>query len=88
MKNINNKQLSVLDKLFSYLEKLDSIENNRFQETQYHINRYEDVDVEIDIKYDIEAEPWEESVLAEISNIYEVAKEHNIYFFDCPFQFF
>ena len=58
MKNINNKQLSVLDKLFSYLEKLDSIENNRFQETQYHINRYEDVDVEIDIKYDIEAEPW------------------------------
>lgn len=88
MKNINNKQLSVLDKLFSYLEKLDSIENNRFQETQYHINRYEDVDVEIDIKYDIEAEPWEESVLAEISNIYEVAKEHNIYFFDCPFKIY
>lgn len=86
MKNNNNTQLSVLHKLFSYFEELDTIENNRFQKTQYYHNRYEDVDIEIDIKYDIEAEPWEESILAEISNIYEIAKEQNIYFFDCPFK--
>lgn len=88
MKNINNKQLSVLNKLFSYFQELDTIENKRFQETQYHISRYGDVDVKIDIKYDIEAEPWKESILVEISNIYEIAKEHNIYFFDCPFKIY
>lgn len=86
MKNNNIKNLSVLKKLFSYCEELDTIENKRFQEIQYHINRNEDVNVEIDIKYDIEAEPWQESVLTEISEVYEIAKEHNIYFFDCPFE--
>ena len=86
MKNNNTEQLLVLKKLFSYLYKLDVIEYGRLQEIKYHINRYEEVDVEIDIMYDIEAEPWEESILVEISDIYEIAKEHNIYFFDCPYK--
>lgn len=85
--NSNFNQPPVLNKLFSYFEKLNELEEIKNLDFQDHINRYgNDNFIEIDLKFDIDSEPWKESILIEIDKTYKKAKEHNIYFFDCPFD--
>ena len=85
--NSSKNQPLILNKLFSYFEKLNELEKTKNLELQDHFNRYGDNDnFEIELKFDIEAEPLKESVLIEIDKTYKNAKEHNIYFFDCSFD--